>query len=128
MRARSSIGSLHLACACQRGRLQPVSRRGFLLLPLSGSLANGLSSRRPMIDGRVPIFAELDRLGAGYRKAGADGHISVQLGAEEIKLVGPPREHPRRLWLGLEWQALEILTALPDDAGTETVWRTLSRW
>lgn len=35
----------------------------------------------------------------------------------EVKVLGPPREHPRRSWLGPEWQALELLAALPDDAG-----------
>jgi hypothetical protein len=51
----------------------------------------------------------------------------VQLGVDEVKLLGPPREYPRRSWLGPEWQALELLRVLPDQAGPEAVWRTLSR-
>ena len=77
-------------------------------------------------DHRSPIHVELDRVGASFRKAGAAGYISVQLGLDEVKLLGPPREHPRRSWLGPEWQALELLAALPDDAGTAAVWRALS--
>jgi hypothetical protein len=79
-----------------------------------------------MADERSPILAELDRVGASFRKAGAANYISVQLGVDEVKLLGPPRDHPRRSWLGPEWLALELLAALPDDAGTEAVWRTLS--
>jgi hypothetical protein len=77
------------------------------------------------MDDRSPPFAELDRVGASFPKAGAAGYISVQLGREEVKLLGPPREHPRRSWLGPEWRALELLADLPDDAGTEAVWRAL---
>lgn len=51
---------------------------------------------------------------------------SVQLGVDEVKLLGPPREQPRRTWTGPEWCLLELLAHLPDDAGTEVVWRTLS--
>jgi hypothetical protein len=43
-----------------------------------------------------------------------------------VKLLGPPREHPRRSWLGPERQLLELLAALPDEAGVEAVWRALS--
>jgi hypothetical protein len=43
-----------------------------------------------------------------------------------VKLNGPPRDRPRRSWLGPEWQALELLTGLPDEAGVEAVWRALS--
>jgi hypothetical protein len=39
-------------------------------------------------------------------------------------LLGPPREQPRRSWLGPEWQALELLSELPVDAGIEAVWRS----
>jgi hypothetical protein len=78
------------------------------------------------VEDRSPIHAELDRVGASFRTAGADGYISVQLGIDEVKLLGPPREKPRRSWLGPEWQALELLQTLPDDAGVEAVWRTLS--
>ena len=53
-----------------------------------------------MREDRSPIRAELDRVGASFRKAGAAGYISIQLGLEEVKLLGPPREHPRRSWLG----------------------------
>jgi hypothetical protein len=73
-----------------------------------------------------PVSAELDRVGASLRKAGTKHYISVQLGIDEVKLLGPPREHPRRSWLGPEWQVIELLRALPDDAGVQAVWRALS--
>ena len=72
------------------------------------------------------LKAELDRVGASYRKAGPANSIYVQLGQDEVKLLGPPREHPRKLWLGPEWQALELLATLPDDAGVDAVWRVLN--
>jgi hypothetical protein len=50
----------------------------------------------------------------------------VQLGIDEVKLLRPPREHPRRTWLGPEWRAVELLCALSDDAGVQFVWRALS--
>jgi hypothetical protein len=78
------------------------------------------------MDDRSPILAELDRVGASFGKAGTAHYISVQLGVDEVKLLGPPREQPRRTWLGPEWQALELLSKLPDDAGVEAVWRALS--
>ena len=68
-----------------------------------------------------PVRAELDRLGASFRKARTRDYISIQLGVDDLKLLGPPREHPRRSLLGPEWQALELLATLPDDAGTEAV-------
>jgi hypothetical protein len=74
---------------------------------------------------RSPIFAELDRVGASFSKAGAAGFVSVQLGVDEIKLLGPPREHPRRTWLGSEWAAMEALSLLPDDVGPAAVRRAL---
>ena len=79
------------------------------------------------MDDRSPIFAQLDRVGASHRKAGTRDYISVQLGVDEVKLLGPPREHPRRSWLGPKWQAVELLAGLPDEAGTAAVWRALSR-
>jgi hypothetical protein len=30
------------------------------------------------------------------------------------------------LWIGPEWRGVELLSALPDDAGAEAVWRALS--
>jgi hypothetical protein len=83
-------------------------------------------SRVPMEPDRSPLRAELDRVGASFAKAGAAKCISVQLGVDEVKLLGQPREHPRRSWLGPEWQALELLRALPDDAGVQAVWRALN--
>jgi len=74
---------------------------------------------------RSPVHAELDRVGASFSKGGTRDYISVQLGLEEVKPLGPPREHPRRSWLGPDWQLLELLAALPDDAGVEAVWRAL---
>ena len=41
-----------------------------------------------------PVRAELDRLSASFAKAGTRDYISVQAGVEEVKLLGPPREHP----------------------------------
>jgi hypothetical protein len=78
------------------------------------------------MEGRSPLLAELDRVGASFAKAGAADYISVQLGLDEVKLLGPPRERPRRSWLGSERRALELLSRLGDDAGTDAVWRTLS--
>jgi hypothetical protein len=75
---------------------------------------------------RSPLRAELDRVGASFAKAGTRDYISVQSGVDEVKLLGPPREHPRRSWLGPEWQAVELLRALPDDAGVQAVWRALN--
>ena len=72
------------------------------------------------------IRDELDRVGASFRKAGATGYILVQLGVDEVKLLGPPRDLPRRSWLGPEWQLLELLASLPDEAGVEAVWRALA--
>jgi len=78
------------------------------------------------MDDRSPLLVELDRVGASFRKAGTRDYVSVQFGVEEVKLVGPPGEHPRRTGLGPEWRALELLRSLPDDAGVESVWRTLT--
>jgi len=51
------------------------------------------------MEDRSPVYAELDRVGASFAEAGAAGYISVQLGLDEMKLPGPPRQHPRRSWL-----------------------------
>ena len=72
-----------------------------------------------------PIRAELDRLGASFRKTGAADYISVTARSDGVKLTGQPREHPRRSWLGPEGQALELLAGLPDGAGVQAVWLTL---
>jgi hypothetical protein len=56
-----------------------------------------------------PVRAELDRVGASFRRAGAAGYITVTDMEDGVRLVGPPRDHPRR-----------------DDAGTDAVWRALS--
>jgi hypothetical protein len=68
---------------------------------------------------------ELHRVGASYSKAGAANCVSLMFRSDGVKVNGPPREHRRRSWLGPEWQLLELLAALPDDAGTEGVWRAL---
>jgi len=81
---------------------------------------------RPVTLEQSLVHAELDRVGASFRKVGTKDYISVQLRLDEVKLLGPPREHPRRSWLGPEWQALELLAVLPDDAGVDAVWRALS--
>ena len=77
------------------------------------------------MEGRSPLFVELDRVGASLGRAGPVSYISVQLAVDEVKLLGSPREYPRRSWRGPEWQALELLRQLPDDAGAEAVWRML---
>jgi hypothetical protein len=71
------------------------------------------------------VPSELDRVGASLRKAGARNFISVTLRADDVRLTGPPWEHPRRSWLGPEWQALELLAPLPDEAGVEAARRAL---
>ena len=58
-------------------------------------------------------------------RAGAANYISATFRTDGVKLTGPPREHPPRSWLGPEWQALELLAVLPDEAGVEAVWRAL---
>jgi hypothetical protein len=72
-----------------------------------------------------PVRAELDRVGASFRKAGAADYITVTEYEDAVHLVGPPSEHPRRYWNGPRWQLLELLAALPDDAGVQAVWRAL---
>ena len=79
-----------------------------------------------MRDDRSPVLAELDRVGASFGKAGTRDYISVQLGIDEVKLLGPPRDQPRPSWLGPEWQLLELLATLPNDAGVQAVWRALN--
>src|SRR5579859_6742386 len=61
------------------------------------------------MEDRSPIYAQLDRVGASFRKAGAAGYIiSVQLGLDEVKLLGPPREHARRSWVGPQWPGARV--------------------
>jgi hypothetical protein len=71
------------------------------------------------------VRAELDRVGASFRRAGAVDYISISEDEDAVWLVGPPREHPRRYWKGPSWQLLELLAALPDDAGVQAAWRAL---
>jgi len=73
-----------------------------------------------------PVRAELDRVGASFRKAGAANYIATMFRSDGVKLNGPPNEHPRRSWLGPEWQLLELLAAIPDDAGVQAVWQALN--
>jgi len=54
------------------------------------------------------VRAELDRIGATYRKAGTRDYISIELGVDEVKLLGPPREQPRRTWLGPDRAGLAL--------------------
>jgi hypothetical protein len=65
------------------------------------------------------VLAELDRVGASSGKAGAADYITVTEDKDAVRLVGLPREHPRRYWKGPTWQLLELLAALPDDAGVQ---------
>jgi hypothetical protein len=78
-----------------------------------------------MAGDQSPVRAELDRVGASFRKAGAADYITVTEDEDAVRLVGPPREHPRRYWKGPRWQLLELPAALPDDAGVQAVWRAL---
>jgi hypothetical protein len=64
-------------------------------------------------------------VGAIFRKAGAADYITVTEDTDAVRFIGPPREHPRRYWKGRMWQLLELLAALPDDAGAQAVWRAL---
>ena len=82
-------------------------------------------SRTAAID-PSPVLAELDRIGASFAKAGAADYITATEDQDAVRLVGPPREHPRRYWKGRTWQLLELLASLPDDAGVQAVWRALS--
>jgi hypothetical protein len=56
-----------------------------------------------------PVRAELDRVGASFRKAGAANYITVSEDEDAVRLVGPPGERPRRYWTGSAWQLLELL-------------------
>jgi hypothetical protein len=71
------------------------------------------------------VRAELDRVGTSYRKAGAADYIAVTEDGDTVRLVGPPREHPRPYWKGTRSQLLELLAPLPDDAGVEAVWQAV---
>ena len=79
-----------------------------------------------------PVLAELDRIGASFAKAGAADYITATEDQDAVRLVGPAREHPRRYWKGRTWQLLELLSAVPDDAGVQAVWRVVAglwlRW
>jgi hypothetical protein len=83
----------------------------------------------PLLNRTEPstVRAQLDRLGASYRKAGATDYISFhEDGDRTVRLHRPPREHSGQTWVGLERRALELLAALPDEAGVQAVWRALS--
>jgi hypothetical protein len=71
------------------------------------------------------LRAELDRVGASFRKAGAADYILIGMDGDRVWLLGPPRKHPRRSWSGPSWQALERLAPLAGDAGVQAVWRAL---
>jgi hypothetical protein len=66
------------------------------------------------MDDRSSVFAELDRVRANFAKVGGRTYIRVRLGLEEVKLLGPPREHPRRSWLGPELACTAV--AIPNGA------------
>jgi hypothetical protein len=73
-----------------------------------------------------PVLAELDRVGARCRKAGAPDYITVTEDTYAVRLVGPPRKHPRRYWKGPTWQLLELLATCRTTPGFQAVWRALS--
>jgi hypothetical protein len=47
-----------------------------------------------------PVRAELDRVGATFRKVGSADYMTVTEDQDAVRLVGQPREHPRRYWKG----------------------------
>jgi hypothetical protein len=71
------------------------------------------------------VRGELERLGATFQK-GRRGYISLTDYGQSIGLAGPTDEEPRRRWRGQSSEALELLSALPNDAGVEAVWRVLA--
>jgi hypothetical protein len=71
------------------------------------------------------VRAELDRVGASFRKAGTANYITITEDESFVRLAGPPEERPRRHWKGPGWHLLELLAALPDGAGVQAVWRAL---
>jgi hypothetical protein len=54
---------------------------------------------------RSGIRAELDRVGASFRKSAAADYITITEDADAVRLGGPPREHPRRYWKGPRWHS-----------------------
>jgi hypothetical protein len=62
---------------------------------------------------RSPVQPELDRVGASFAKAGPRDYISVQLGIDEVKLLGPPREQPRRSWVGRDGRRSSFSASYP---------------
>jgi hypothetical protein len=68
------------------------------------------------------LRSELDRVGASFGNAGAADHVSVMRRPNgSVRIFGPPREQPRRRWVGPEWRALERLATVP-DAGVDALW------
>lgn len=72
------------------------------------------------------LRAELERVGASFRKAGVANYISLTDFGQSVSLSGPPRQDPRPSWRGPHSQAVELLAPLPDDAGVAAVWQALS--
>jgi hypothetical protein len=76
---------------------------------------------------RLQVRAELHRVGASSRKAGAANCITVTEDDEFVSLVGLGKGQPHRYWRGRRWQLLDLLAALPEDAGIPSVWWALSK-
>jgi len=72
------------------------------------------------------LSAEIDRVGMSHTKVGhRDDLLVIDLG-DYVKIIGPPRETPRRGWQGTEQAALGLLATLSDDAGIEAFWNVFS--
>jgi hypothetical protein len=75
----------------------------------------------------ISLRAELERLGATFRR-GRTGYISMtDYGHSGIALSGPTHEQPRRWWRGQSSEALALLAPLPDGTDLEAIWQALHR-
>jgi hypothetical protein len=70
------------------------------------------------------LGAELDRLRASRATAGAAHYIGVWDDSDTVLLLGPPRILPIS-WEGPAERALDLLAAVPDNAGVEATWTAL---
>lgn len=69
------------------------------------------------------VRVELGRVGISIAAAGyASGVLAIDLGDDEIRILGPPSETPRRSWDCTEAELLELLAQLPDGAGVDAFW------
>jgi hypothetical protein len=75
-------------------------------------------------DAVTRLRAELDRVGASRATAGAAHYIGVWDDSDTVLLLGPPRTLPIS-WDGPAEGALDLLAAVPDNAGVEAAWAAL---